>query len=124
MAMDSARKDFRATGKRFSTISAEALGKLSTSEEQLAKIEARVAGIAGLVPGAGPAELGLLKAELAQLETEAKQLETKGVDDVYTGELSSGKQIAKDSKKDMLNRLELLFTKTDEVFATIKAKTA
>ena len=47
-------------------------------------------------------------------------METTGVDDVYTGDLESGKQMAKAAKKDMLRRFEVLFEKIDAIFAEIK----
>eukprot|EP00812_Abedinium_dasypus_P016104 NODE_9799_length_328_cov_6.923077.p3 GENE.NODE_9799_length_328_cov_6.923077~~NODE_9799_length_328_cov_6.923077.p3 ORF type:complete len:64 (-),score=23.14 NODE_9799_length_328_cov_6.923077:119-310(-) len=60
--------------------------------------------------------------ETAALESEAKQLEGKGVDDVYTGELVSGRQDAKDTKRDMLKRFEMLFENVECIFRTLPAK--
>eukprot|EP00929_Paragymnodinium_shiwhaense_P112304 TRINITY_DN80565_c0_g1_i1.p1 TRINITY_DN80565_c0_g1~~TRINITY_DN80565_c0_g1_i1.p1 ORF type:complete len:133 (+),score=50.64 TRINITY_DN80565_c0_g1_i1:91-489(+) len=119
-----------ASGARYSMPSEQALGSLASTEQQLESIESRVAEIDKLVcaavrGGSGDAaQLSELKTELAQLESSAKQLETKGVDDVYTGELNSGKAEAKASKKDMLHRLEGLFSRCEEIFALIKKATA
>eukprot|EP00931_Biecheleriopsis_adriatica_P004688 TRINITY_DN106317_c0_g1_i1.p1 TRINITY_DN106317_c0_g1~~TRINITY_DN106317_c0_g1_i1.p1 ORF type:complete len:136 (+),score=51.65 TRINITY_DN106317_c0_g1_i1:43-408(+) len=117
------REAFRSTGKRFSELSEIALGQLSGTDSDLQAIEGRVSEIATAIT-AGSSDLSALKTELAQLESQAKQLETKGVDDVYTGELSSGKQLAKDSKKDMLRRLEKLFERMEAIFADLKKKGA
>mmetsp|Transcript_6173 Transcript_6173/g.17836 ORF Transcript_6173/g.17836 Transcript_6173/m.17836 type:complete len:136 (-) Transcript_6173:111-518(-) len=105
---------------RFSTASAEAVDKLACVNEELTGIEQRVRQILAELPTSqSPADL---KTELAQLESKAKQLETTGIDDVYTGELNSGKQVAKQSKKDMLARLEVLFATVDETFKKMRAK--
>eukprot|EP00929_Paragymnodinium_shiwhaense_P120696 TRINITY_DN9271_c0_g1_i1.p1 TRINITY_DN9271_c0_g1~~TRINITY_DN9271_c0_g1_i1.p1 ORF type:complete len:153 (-),score=34.30 TRINITY_DN9271_c0_g1_i1:197-655(-) len=105
-------------GARYSGPSEQALGSLANAEQHLESIEDRVADIDELVYD-HLVQLKELKTELAQLESSAKQLET-GVDDVYTGELHSGRAEAKLTKKDMLKRLEGLFSKCDEIFASIK----
>mmetsp|Transcript_97003 Transcript_97003/g.274079 ORF Transcript_97003/g.274079 Transcript_97003/m.274079 type:complete len:127 (+) Transcript_97003:92-472(+) len=112
---------FGAMGARLSEISASALDQLSSVDEQLTSIEQRVKQIQDIVKKPqSKEELTSVKTELAQLESKAKQLETKGVDEVYTGELNSGKQVAKATKKDMLRRLEMLFTLVESIFADIK----
>merc|ERR1712151_1214925 len=101
-------------------LSLEALENLGKSDEQLRTIEARVEELATkLKEGPPQAELADIKTELATMESQAKQLEGKGVDDVYTGELNSGKAEAKDQKKDMLRRLEVLFSRFEELFASM-----
>merc|ERR1719409_1283088 len=109
---------------RFSFISETALTSLASTEGRLAAIEGRVAEIGQLAGQAVEGQVGELKAELAQLESEAKQLETTGVDEVYTGELNSGKTLAKATKKGMLQRLEALFSQCDEIFQVLKGGTA
>eukprot|EP00418_Pyrodinium_bahamense_P072007 CAMPEP_0179099592 /NCGR_PEP_ID=MMETSP0796-20121207/45951_1 /TAXON_ID=73915 /ORGANISM="Pyrodinium bahamense, Strain pbaha01" /LENGTH=193 /DNA_ID=CAMNT_0020797391 /DNA_START=64 /DNA_END=643 /DNA_ORIENTATION=- len=119
--MAARREGYAANGHRFSELSEKALGMLINTDAELSGIEERVKEIASLIDKPG-ADVSLFKIELAQLESSAKQLEAKGVDDVYTGELKSGKQMAKASKRDMLQRLEALFSQTDAMFAKIKAK--
>merc|ERR1719291_1503834 len=91
-------------GAKFSMVSEAAVSKLADTDEELSAIEDRVKEIHGIVSNYPP--LSQLKTELALLESKAKQLEATGVDDVYTGDLSSGKQVARATKKDMLKRLE------------------
>lgn len=114
----------RSTAQRLSYPSEQALGQLEDTNNDLTDIEIRVEEISSDLPDAYAKDIFVLKAELAQLETKAKQLETKGIDDVYTGELQSGKQMAKHAKKDMLLRFEQLYTRVDDVFALMRAKTA
>mmetsp|Transcript_58556 Transcript_58556/g.162032 ORF Transcript_58556/g.162032 Transcript_58556/m.162032 type:complete len:122 (-) Transcript_58556:224-589(-) len=121
--MAARREGYAANGHRFSELSEKALGMLINTDAELSGIEERVKEIASLIDKPG-ADVSLFKIELAQLESSAKQLEAKGVDDVYTGELKSGKQMAKASKRDMLQRLEALFSQTDAMFAKIKARAA
>lgn len=109
----------RAQRRCFSPCSTKALQALHGTNEELTQIERRVAEISAILSPAS--EICSLKSELSQLETKAKRLETKGIDDVYTGELHTGKQMAKDAKKDMLARFEQLFGQIDKVFATMKA---
>jgi len=105
----------------YSIKSEEALSQLFEIDHRLSHIERRVATLDRLVRGGvAPAEgLGKLKTELALLEAEAHKLESNGVDNVYTGELVSGKMPAKETKKDQLQRLESLFAQIDEVFASL-----
>lgn len=107
----------RAQKRCFSPCSTKALESLHVTNEELTQIEQRVAAISAMLSPAS--EICSLKSELSQLETRAKRLETKGIDDVYTGELHSGKQMAKDAKKDMLVRFEKLFGQIDKVFAAM-----
>lgn len=106
--------------------SEQALGVLSDTRQELARIERRVAEVEGLLLGADASSrtaafnLGDLRTELAQLESQATQLEGGRVDAVYTSELSSGKEVAKEEKKSQLSRLEALFKRFERVFAAIK----
>mmetsp|Transcript_55739 Transcript_55739/g.104889 ORF Transcript_55739/g.104889 Transcript_55739/m.104889 type:complete len:425 (+) Transcript_55739:88-1362(+) len=103
--------------------SEHALNLLSDTHEQLLQIEQSVADITLALQGRVGLEQAMhLKSDLSQLEAKAKRLETKGIDDVYTGELNSGRQLAKDTKKDMLRRLEELFVIMEDAFRNIKAK--
>jgi sugar/nucleoside kinase (ribokinase family) len=87
---------------------------------ELVQLERRVGEIVAVVAEAQSTEatdaLGALKGELAQLEAAAHRLEEAGVDSIYTGDLQSGKAEAKERKKDMLARLDILFANIDEVF--------
>jgi len=114
------KKGYVPSSHRLSYSSTKVLCALDSTNEQLSCIENRVEAISAILCHADRNEIHQVKSELAQLETKAKQLETKGVDDVYTGELHSGKQVAKDTKKDMLARFEKLFAKLDEAFAACK----
>lgn len=107
----------------FSMLSENALSLLSDTNEQLLQIEQGVTEITLALQGGVELEEAMhLKNALSQLESKAKRLETKGVDDIYTGELKSGRQLAKDTKKDMLHRLENLFATMEDAFRIIKAK--
>jgi len=103
----------------FSLASSESLGKLCRTNTQLMQIEKRLEEITDAARQIPVDDLGKLKVELAQLESQAQQLEGTGVDDVYTGELQSGKLIAKESKKDMLKRFEAIYARADNIFAEI-----
>lgn len=108
-------RDGREPRRRYSVLSQEALALLSRNEDELRRIEARVADLAAAAT-AGGEPLAALRAELAQLEADAHKLEAQGVDNIYTGELHSGKSEAKQQKKAMLTRLEALFEKVDQAF--------
>jgi hypothetical protein len=114
------RASFMSGKFRLSNPSAQTMKALMGTDAELAQIEVRVQEIAAILGEPSPTDLTSLKSELAQLETQAKKLETKGVDDVYTGELNSGKQMAKDAKRDMLRRFEHLFASIEDIFATLK----
>lgn len=109
---------------RLSHSSEMALQALTSTEDELTQIENRTAEIAAALRTACSHSIVGLKAELSQLEAKAKQLETKGIDDVYTSELNSGKQLAKDAKKDMLARFGRLFAEMDETFAAMRIVSA
>jgi len=118
------RAAYVSSGCRLSFASTTALEALDSTDEELLRIEARVGVIATMLLDVHPSDVCLLKAELAQLETNANKLETKGVDDVYTGDLTSGKQVAKDAKKAMLLRFERLFGAVEDTFARMQTKVA
>jgi len=109
---------------RYSTASTDSLNRLQRTNNELLAIESRVAEIGSAVPHCSISDAVELRKELAQLEARAKQLECKGVDDVYTSDLNSGKLAAKDGKKDMLQRLEALFSRLEQIFAEIKQRSA
>merc|ERR1712190_225019 len=102
---------------RMSAPSETALRKLNGTNIELSRIENRVKEIVSALDSLVVEEIAPLKSELAQLETKAKQLEGKGVDDIYTSDLNSGKQLAKDEKKDMLCRFETLYATVDKAIA-------
>mmetsp|Transcript_60932 Transcript_60932/g.145205 ORF Transcript_60932/g.145205 Transcript_60932/m.145205 type:complete len:214 (-) Transcript_60932:41-682(-) len=110
--------------KQFSALSQKALGKLAETEIALATIESRLKSISSSMPTLTAADVSSVRKELAEMEAQAKKLEGVGVDDVYTGELESGKQAAKATKKDMLNRFEEAFTTMDRLFAELKKREA
>jgi len=108
----------------YSVRSEEALHQLGEIEGRLVFIENRVLEIAALVRnGIDASSLTKVKTELAFLEAEANKLESKGVDNVYTSELNSGKIPAKETKKEQLRRLEALFVQIEDVFQRISSET-
>jgi hypothetical protein len=115
-------KTYVTSSHRLSYSSSNAMNSLDATNQELSYLESRVGDIASMVADACAHDVSPLRSELAQLETRAKQLETNGIDDVYTGELHSGKQMAKSAKKDLLSRLEQLFDKFDKTFAAMTAK--
>jgi len=112
------RAGVRPTSRSYSLKSEEALSALSHIAHRLKQIEDRVAELDESVRKPG-CVLTKAKTELAALEAEAGKLESCGVDSVYTGELLSGKDSAKETKKEQLRRLEALFKRIDEVFSAI-----
>ena len=111
--------------RAMSALSEKALGQLSETQARLAAIEARLDEIASAMKTSGTErEAGLFKTELALLEAQSKQLEAAGVDNIYTSDLGSGKQVAKAAKKDMLQRFEVVFSRIDQLFADVKATEA
>mmetsp|Transcript_34704 Transcript_34704/g.79537 ORF Transcript_34704/g.79537 Transcript_34704/m.79537 type:complete len:274 (+) Transcript_34704:116-937(+) len=107
----------------YSKASLASLDKLNSLEHQLSSMETRVAEITALLKqGVQRTDIVTLRTELAQLESRAKQLEGRGVDDIYTSELRSGREEAKAFKKDMLSRFEALFNLLEETFASLKAQ--
>mmetsp|Transcript_888 Transcript_888/g.1672 ORF Transcript_888/g.1672 Transcript_888/m.1672 type:complete len:119 (-) Transcript_888:137-493(-) len=68
---------------------------------------------------------GQARTALSNVEARAQKLEVEGIDNVYTGELNSGKAQAKSDKKDLLKRLEDLYSVLEKSFREIKvAETA
>lgn len=106
--------------RMYSLRSTMALQELSQLEDRLSSVERRVDDIAATIASAGLESIGALKTELALLEAEAHRLESSGVDNVYTGELASGKGAAKETKKSQLQRLEGLFAQIDALFAEMQ----
>lgn len=111
----------RMQGRAYSVRSEEALNALLHTDCRLKTIEDRVAILEVNIKTAGSHPNGVSKAkiELAQLEADAHKLESAGVDNIYTGELESGKAPAKESKKEQLRRLEALFNRIDDIFRAI-----
>jgi len=118
------RNAYSPSSLRLSFSSEEVIRALDNTNDQLLQIERRVEEIVSVLPKTSARDVCPLKTELTRLETKAKSLETKGVDDVYTGELRSGKKIAKDAKKDMLCRFEQVFGRFEEAFATMRTMNA
>lgn len=111
----------RAGQRLYSVPSQDALLQLATVDASVSAIEKRVAEINTLSQReeepAGP-----LRTELANLEARAHKIECQGVDNIYTGDLSSGKAEAKEMKKSLLIRLEKLFQLIDATFAQLDPK--
>jgi hypothetical protein len=116
------QKEVITNSLRLSTASKHALRMLDRTKDDLVEIERRVKDIMAFLVDANSSEACQLKRELSQIEAQAKQLETIGIDDVYTGDLRSGKQQARDVKKDMLARFESLFANLETCFEMIQAK--
>jgi len=106
----------------FSAVSKESLAVLYKTNTDLVRIEQRVAEIATTISAVAYSEISQLRTELAALESQAKKLETVGVDNVYTGEMNSGRVLAKQSKKEMLQRFDELFSLIDTMFQEMRAR--
>lgn len=105
--------------RQLSALSDEALRQLGKLDLQLVAIEKHVEQIGHLARGASEhtaESVVKMRTDLAQLEADANKLETNGVDNVYTSELKSGRQAAKDLKSAQLRRLETLFGVIDKLF--------
>jgi len=100
----------------------KALGELEKTSQELAQVEMRVAEISESLLDSNGVHAPSVKIELAQLEAQAKKLESKGIDDVYTGSLESGRQMAKDTKKSILSRMEQLYMRIDSAFVMLRRK--
>merc|ERR1712008_82025 len=68
----------------------------------------------------GSLTAGQARTALASVEARGQKLEAEGIDNVYTGELNSGKAQAKTEKKELLTRLEELFCRLEAAFQLIK----
>ncbi|CAE7649618.1 unnamed protein product [Symbiodinium pilosum] len=101
--------------QRMSIASAKSMQQLLATETTLCELEQKVASVQ-LALRAVQVPRSSAKSQLAQIEAQAKQLEAAGVDAVITTDLQSGRQAAKDVKKELLQRLELLFTRLDGLF--------
>eukprot|EP00927_Polykrikos_kofoidii_P045966 TRINITY_DN40125_c0_g1_i1.p1 TRINITY_DN40125_c0_g1~~TRINITY_DN40125_c0_g1_i1.p1 ORF type:complete len:539 (-),score=83.35 TRINITY_DN40125_c0_g1_i1:116-1507(-) len=124
---------FASSMRRYSESSRQALSTLWHLERDLERMESRVRGFLGeaevlsrlpssLEEGAASSTrtIGQVRASLAQVEAEAHKLESRGVDNIYTGELDSGKTEAKQLKKSLLARLERLFESVEGIFQRLK----
>eukprot|EP00931_Biecheleriopsis_adriatica_P007546 TRINITY_DN108819_c0_g1_i1.p1 TRINITY_DN108819_c0_g1~~TRINITY_DN108819_c0_g1_i1.p1 ORF type:complete len:270 (+),score=66.74 TRINITY_DN108819_c0_g1_i1:41-850(+) len=117
-AEDLVQRHPRLTKRRYSALSKGALSQLAGVEAQVLAVEARVRELQELA--LEEAQRSQVQVELAQLEAQANKLECEGVDNVYTGELESGKAEAKDFKKSLLGRLEQIFALIEETFKQLK----
>lgn len=106
----------RQVPRRWSLKSEEAMHQLAQLDESLSRIEQQVAEIDGLSRLPSGQGRNQMRTDLALLEAEANKLESKGVDSVYTSELVSGRDDAKNSKKALLRRLEALFVQIESIF--------
>merc|ERR1711953_328963 len=106
----------RRMAHRLSLSSQMAIDKLTAAGIELSQIEDRVDEISSSLASSLGQDIARIKSELAQLESRAKQLEGTGIDDVYTHDLHSGKQIAKDEKRGMLLRFEALYANIERTF--------
>lgn len=105
--------------RQLSMPSEEAMRQLSTLDIHLAEIEQSVEKLNNLARGAlepTAESVGKMRTELAQLEAAANKLEAKGVDNVYTSDLNSGREAAKEMKTAQLRRLESLFLVIETLF--------
>lgn len=109
--------------RRYSAPSQGALSQLAAVEAEVVAVEERVRELATL-DAASEEHRGRIRTELAQLEATAHKIECQGVDNVYTGELESGKAEAKEFKRSLLARLEKIFEVVDETFKRLKAAEA
>jgi len=73
----------------------------------------------GLQFDGGALSCGQARTALANVESRAHRLEAEGVDGIYTSDLGSGKAQAKSEKKELLARLEKLFSRLEAAFQLI-----
>lgn len=109
--------------RAYSGLSEEAMAGLRRSAEELMVLEDRVEEIAFQLDCQSLTS-GQARNELAHVEMQAKRLETQSVDAVYTSDLHSGKEAAKNAKKDQLARLESLFERLEVLFKKIRVAEA
>lgn len=105
--------------RAMSYISQEALDGLSKTSAELDELEARVDEISEQVKR-GELTAGQGTTQLAQIESAANKVECDKVDAIYTSELKSGKEEAKQEKKEQIRRLEKLFDKLEQRFKWLK----
>lgn len=88
------------------------------AEAELAGLE-RAAEEVVLQLDGGTLSCGQARTSLANVEARAHRLEADGVDGIYTSDLGSGKAQAKSEKKELLARLERLFSRLEASFQLI-----
>merc|ERR1712039_153724 len=106
-----------------SQVSEDTLGKMTKTNKDLAVMEKRLRDIGDTVgKGCHFSECGAMRYELTQLKARARQLERKGVLDVRTWNMDSGRALANESKSDLQHRFETLYSRVDEILLEIKIK--
>lgn len=100
--------------------SAEAAGRLQTSEAKVAGFEREVDLVEQEWRG-GFVAPGAARTRLAQLESAMKGVEARDIDDVQTGDLRSGKELVRAMRKNQLAHLETLFARVEGLFAEFAA---
>lgn len=103
-----------AAGSAGTSAGSTAMSQLSKLEEALDKIETDVLTVqndfSGKKLGAGPAH-----SQLAQIESRANSLQSE-LDDIHSKELTTGKELVKTRKKQLLDRLTSIFSGMDLIF--------
>mmetsp|Transcript_45836 Transcript_45836/g.90951 ORF Transcript_45836/g.90951 Transcript_45836/m.90951 type:complete len:119 (-) Transcript_45836:109-465(-) len=105
--------------RAYSLPSEEAVQALHRTELELQDLEQTVVDVMtqfdvkSLTPGQA-------RTALSTVEARAQKLEGEGIDNVYTGELHSGKEQAKSDKKGLLKRIEDLYSVLEKSFKEIK----
>ncbi|EER05501.1 hypothetical protein Pmar_PMAR011526 [Perkinsus marinus ATCC 50983] len=103
-----------------SALSQETCGALEELDRQLADIEAEVRQVEGEL------DSGCLTPEraqhvLAQVEARLDKLQFRGIDEIETGNLHSGKETAKYARKELVRRAEQLSQKIESIFRHLHA---
>ncbi|KAF4697598.1 hypothetical protein FOZ60_004494 [Perkinsus olseni] len=117
--------------RTMSVLSQQTCGALEGLDQQLTGVEAEVRAH-GSSPKSRPTELrfaklkaiyarGVLTAEraqhvLAQVEARLDKLQFKGIDEIETGNLHSGKETAKHARKELVRRAEMLSQRIESIF--------
>jgi len=108
---------------RYSTLSKEALLRLSGADTDIKHLLARLAQLQASVGTSTDLEkLYSIKNELIQFNAQAEAFQSEVVDDVKTGELKSGQVTAKLRKRDLGRLFDKLFEEIDSTFRQIEGE--
>lgn len=107
-------------GRAMSLLSQEAFDGLAAVTVEITALEARVEEVRQQVVD-GLLTPGQARTQLAQVEAQANKVECNKIDSIYTSELTSGKDEAKKSKKEQLQRIEKLLEKLEAEFKWLKS---
>ncbi|KAF4649039.1 hypothetical protein FOL46_002172 [Perkinsus olseni] len=101
--------------RTMSVLSQQTCGALEGLDQQLTGVEAEVRQVeSDLCSGVLTAERA--QHVLAQVEARLDKLQFKGIDEIETGNLHSGKETAKHARKELVRRAEMLSRRIESIF--------